>query len=95
MSERSFYLVTYDVADDKRRTKLARHLEAIGDRVQDSVFELYLTAAELEKLLKQVRRLIKPAEDSVRIYFICSDCRGKVRTEGLGRLTPAPGVRIV
>jgi len=38
-------LVTYDISDNKRRTKLATFLEGYGRRVQKSVFECFLTQA--------------------------------------------------
>jgi CRISPR-associated protein Cas2 len=95
MAESGFYVIAYDVTDDKRRSKVARTLEAIGERVQGSVFEAYLTPAELEKLLKKIKKLIKGEEDSLRVYLLCGACREKVHTEGRGKVTPPPGVRIV
>jgi CRISPR-associated protein Cas2 len=95
MAERGFYVIAYDIVDDKRRSKIARYLEAIGDRVQGSVFEAYLTPAELEKLLKKLKRVLKAEEDSLRVYLLCAACREKVHTEGRGVVTPPPGVRIV
>ena len=41
-----FYLVTYDITDDQRRTKVAKILEDFGDRVQYSVFEMILDRVE-------------------------------------------------
>jgi CRISPR-associated protein Cas2 len=93
--ERSFYLVAYDVVDDKRRAKTAKYLESIGDRVQGSVFEIYLTKAEVDKLLKKAAKLLKKEEDSLRIYLLCESCRGKVINLGPKVTTPPPGVVIV
>jgi CRISPR-associated protein Cas2 len=95
MAERGFYVIAYDIVDDKRRSKIARYLEATGDRVQGSVFEAYLTAAELDKLLKKLKKVLKGEEDSLRVYLLCGACREKVHTEGRGKVTPPPGVRIV
>jgi CRISPR-associated protein Cas2 len=95
VAERQFYILAYDVVEDRRRTKLARVLESLGERVQESVFEAYLTQAELDKLLKKVKKLLKADEDSLRVYLLCSACREKVRTEGRGKVTPAPGPKIV
>jgi len=53
MAERAFYLLTYDIADPKRLVKIARIMEANGERVQDSVFEAYLSEEELVKLVKK------------------------------------------
>ncbi len=95
MAERGFYVVAYDVVADRRRAKIAKYLEAVGDRVQESVFECYLTAAELAKLQKKLGKVLNQEEDSLRYYFLCSDCRGKIRTAGRGQVTPPPGVKIV
>jgi len=95
MPDRLFYLLTYDIADPKRLAKVARALEAVGERVQDSVFEAYLTAQELEKLLKKSGKIMKESEDSLRIYLLCGACREKVRCIGQGRLTPPPQTMIV
>lgn len=93
--ERSFYLLTYDIANPKRLVKVAKYMESIGDRVQDSVFEAYLAPPELEKLLKKMDKLMVLKDDSLRIYNLCPPCRERVRTIGVGKLTPPPGVTIV
>lgn len=95
MSARSFYLLAYDIADDRRRAKIARALESLAERVQDSVFEAWLTQAELDRLLRKTGKIMKMEEDSLRVYFLCQDCRGKVRAVGAGRVTPPPGVVIL
>ncbi len=95
MAARAFYVMTYDITDDKRRTRVAKLLEQLGERVQDSVFELYMTPAELDKTVKRAVKLIDAAEDSVRVYYLCDGCRAKVRTAGVGKVTPPPGVVIV
>jgi CRISPR-associated protein Cas2 len=93
--DRSFYLAAYDITDDKRRAKVAKYMESIGERVQGSVFEVYLTPEELEKLVKKAGKMIKTSQDSLRIYQLCESCRGKIRAIGQGKVTPPPGVVIV
>ncbi len=95
MSERWFYLLAYDIADPKRLVKIAKIMESIGERVQDSVFEAYLNEAELERLLKRVERVMEMEEDSLRIYFLCGACRSKIRCVGVGNVTSPPSVTIV
>lgn len=95
MSVRAFYLLVYDIPDDKRRTRLAKRLKASGERVQYSVFEAYLNAAELQRLLVQVKRLLDEDEDSLRIYNLCQACRGNVTIVGKGEVTEKPGLMIV
>lgn len=95
MSDRYFYVVVYDIVDDKRRTKVARQLEALGKRVQYSVFEVYLTHDELKTLLNRLKKLIKNNQDSIRGYNLCSSCRKRVLSLGVGLITPPPDVVIV
>jgi CRISPR-associated protein Cas2 len=93
--ERNFYLLVYDIADNKRRLKIAKACESIAERVQFSVFEAYLTPVELQKLVKQTNKIMKNEEDGLRVYIICASCKAKVRVFGLGKVTPEPGVTIV
>lgn len=64
---RRHYLVTYDVSDDKRRTKLYQTLLGAGDHVQYSVFTCDLNQTELAALRGQVRPLIHHLEDQLLI----------------------------
>jgi CRISPR-associated protein Cas2 len=93
--KRSFYLLTYDIADPKRLAKIARAMEAVGQRVQDSVFEAWFAETELEKTLKKAKKIMNEKEDSLRIYSLCSPCRDKVRCLGQGKVSAEPGVVII
>jgi len=72
-----FVLVTYDISDDRRRTRLHDRLLAFGVPVQYSVFECRVDEAELERLRAMVRKTIRPRLDRVRFYRLCEACRGK------------------
>jgi len=93
--DRAFYLLAYDIANPKRLAKVAKAMEAVAERVQDSVFEAWLNAVEVEKILKKVSKIMNEEEDSLRVYMLCAQCREKVRCVGLGKVTPAPGLVIV
>ena len=93
--ERNFYVLAYDIANDRRRSKIARLCEAVAERVQHSVFEGYFTPPELERLLMKAGRIFNEKEDSLRIYQLCASCRAKAATRGQRELTPPPGVVIV
>ena len=77
-------LVSYDILDDRRRTKLAHALKDYGRRVQYSVFECNLTAPQVERLRARVDTLIDNGEDSVRLYLLCGHCRERVEVLGVG-----------
>ncbi|WP_448380885.1 CRISPR-associated endonuclease Cas2 [Gloeomargarita sp.] len=69
-----FYLIIYDLPDNKsankRRTRLHKLLSGYGKWTHYSVFECFLTAVQFTKLQTQMEELIKPDEDSVRIYVL-------------------------
>lgn len=85
-----FYLVVYDLPDskaaNKRRTRLHKMLCGYGKWTQYSLFECFLTAVQFAKLQTQVEKLIKPNEDSVRIYVL--DAGAVKRTIAYGSEKP-------
>lgn len=90
-----FYLVSYDITDDKRRLKLAKHLENFGDRVQYSVFECLLTNDLLQKMKTGIEKTISPEEDSVRIYPLCANCGREIQIFGQGEICSEVDVYII
>ena len=70
------YVVTYDITNDKRRTKLSDLLGTYGNRVNYSVFEIELSEARREKLLYEIelKKLINKKYDSLRFYHLCENC---------------------
>lgn len=77
-----FILVSYDIPDNKRRTKLAKILEDYGERVQYSVFECDLTAKQQAKLLKEMEGVMVVQEDSIRVYRLCVGCVKEIKALG-------------
>ncbi len=75
--------VSYDIADDKKRTRLAKKLLNFGQRVQYSVFECNLTKKQIAEMKKQILPLIDREKDSLRIYRICDTCRKQVESFGI------------
>lgn len=65
-------LITYDIANTKRRTKVATLLEGYGVRVNYSVFELDIAKRQIAPLLQQIEGLAD-TKDSVRIYSFNQD----------------------
>lgn len=59
------YLIAYDIAEDVRRTRVAKKLESYGDRVQYSVFVVDARPAKLVRLRAQLLDLIDEGTDSV------------------------------
>jgi len=87
--------VAYDIPDNRRRTKLAEHLENFGRRVQLSVFECLLEEKQVERMQAGIVRLIEEEQDTVRIYRLCAACEERVEILGQGVRSEDPDVYIV
>lgn len=90
-----FYLVSYDIPDDKRRTKLAKAIRDFGDRVQYSVFECILDDALFMQMTGRITSIIDMNEDSVRIYKMCSACEKQIQIIGQGDISRIEDVYII
>jgi CRISPR-associated protein Cas2 len=89
-----FLVVSYDIPDDRRRTRLHRHLKGFGMRIQYSVFECVLDDPEVARLQTIVRQTIKHGEDHVRYYRLCENCVSRIIALG-GTVTEAQRTYVV
>ncbi len=90
-----FYVISYDIPDDRRRNQLAKVLKGFGTRVQYSVFEAHLNRTQYEELKRAVARVIDSSEDSVRCYALCSACTTRIEVPALGDVTSDPQTIVV
>jgi CRISPR-associated protein Cas2 len=68
-------IVAYDIADDRRRSRVARELEAIGDRLQESVFQIPRRIGLCpDAVLARLRPLIDAAQDRIDVFTQCRHC---------------------
>ena len=81
-SRTTFYVVAYDISNDKRRTKIHKTLSGFGQWTQYSLFECHLNDKQYVQLRQKLDCLLKADEDSVRFYMLCAECLGKVETVG-------------
>ncbi len=82
-----FVLVTYDVsttdgAGKKRLRKVAGICKDYGVRVQNSVFECVVNAAEYRELKHKLIRAIDEKQDSLRFYSLGDKYQTKVEHVG-------------
>jgi CRISPR-associated protein Cas2 len=77
-----YVVVSYDISEDKRRTKVHKMLKSYGQWMQYSVFECDLTETQYAKLRLRLSKVIKPEQDSIRFYFLCRCCQDKVERIG-------------
>lgn len=78
-----FVVISYDIKDDKRRSRIFKTLKNFGQWMQYSVFECELDKANLLRLKDRLDRVIDASEgDSVRFYFLCEGCKRQIERIG-------------
>ena len=71
-------LISYDISNDKVRTKFAKYLSKFGFRLQYSVFEITnsdTVLANIENEIKNVYMKAFTEEDSVIIFDLSATCK--------------------
>ncbi len=81
-------VITYDVSTETsagktRLRKVAKQCTNYGQRVQNSVFECLLDAAQLKQLQNRLQQLINPETDSLRFYYLQDNWRSHVEHFGV------------
>lgn len=82
MEDKSFLVVIYDISNNKRRTRLHKTLKNYGTPVQYSAFECILTKSEIQKMKKEIGKILRPKSDHLRYYFVCAACKQKIEIVG-------------
>ncbi len=81
-----FIIVSYDIPDDRRRTKVMKTLKDFGSHVQYSVFECDLTPETYRRMRKKLDELVDKKEDNVRFYVLSLEDVKKRRVVGKERI---------
>lgn len=82
-------VVSYDVTDDRARTRIAQELLKHGQRVQESVFECVVEEKHVDALCSAlVEALGEHEAGNVRIYRLCETCFR--RSLGIGEVRRGP-----
>jgi CRISPR-associated protein Cas2 len=83
---RSTYIVSYDIADDKRVKKVFKAMRDFGDHLQYSVFECQFTPADLARCRAALADIIHHEEDQVLFILLGpSEGRGDRVINALGK----------
>ncbi|MBU0751738.1 MAG: CRISPR-associated endonuclease Cas2 [Gammaproteobacteria bacterium] len=93
-------IVSYDVSTEtaagrKRLRRVARVCESTGQRVQKSVFECKVDAAQLEELERRLLAEIKLEEDCLRFYHLTEPVELNVREYGKFRAVDFEGPLVI
>ena len=87
-------LITYDentedASGKKRLRKIAKQCVNYGQRVQNSVFECLVDAAQCKKLQSALIKLMDAEKDSLRFYYLGNQYQTKIEHFG-AKATYAP-----
>ena len=78
-----FVVISYDIRNDKRRTRIFKTLKNFGQWMQYSVFECEVDKMNFLKLKDRLDDLIEAdKDDSIRFYFLCESCKRQVERIG-------------
>jgi len=80
-----FWIIAYDIADNRRRGRIDRVLKNYAVRVQESVFEGWISHARLHQLKRELSAEMNMACDHIRLYALCHWCEGLIKSQGKGR----------
>ena len=86
-SEMMLVLITYDVntedsAGRRRLRQIAKQCVNYGQRVQCSVFECLLDAAQCRSLQAKLCKIMDPEKDSLRFYYLGNRYESKIEHFG-------------
>lgn len=71
-------IVSYDISDDKTRTRFSKYLKKFGHRLQYSVFEIDVSERMLDVIEAEINnKYLKKSnqEDSVIIFRLSNTCK--------------------
>lgn len=71
-------IISYDIADDKLRTRFSKFLSKFGGRLQYSVFEIRNSERALENITTQITHYFEKRfsqTDSVMIFDLSKQCK--------------------
>jgi CRISPR-associated protein Cas2 len=85
------YLITYDIADDKRRSQVFDMLSDNGDHTQFSVFLCQLSPEELARLSGRLKEALHEGEDQILVVNLGKAMYDiELEIEAIGRCFKAP-----
>ena len=79
--QRTKYVISYDIAKNSPRTKLATLLLDYGERLQKSVFQAELSREEVKIIQERAAPYVE-AQDSLCFFPLCRSCVGGIVVVG-------------
>ena len=91
-----FFLVCFDIVEDRTRNRVVKIIKQYGYRVQKSIFECSpMTEEQFLKMTHRLEDVIDHTQDSVRLYPLCRGCLNKVEFSGIGEAPVAVSFRVL
>lgn len=85
MTMEGFWIIAYDISHNCRRARIDRVLKNYAVRVQESVFEGWISHAKLRQLKRELKAEMDEKQDHIRLYALCHWCEGAIKSQGKGR----------
>lgn len=76
---RRWYLVMYDIRDDRRWRAAYSILKGWGERLQYSVFRVCMNDRDREKLRWELSKVLDPV-DALLVVSVCDSCVERTKT---------------
>jgi CRISPR-associated protein Cas2 len=76
MSQKNWYVISYDITETKRWKKVFKRLNGYGRRLQYTIFRCRLTKIEIEKLRWELEKDLS-TDDKLLILNVCERCENK------------------
>jgi CRISPR-associated protein Cas2 len=85
MSEERLFIVTYDIADQKRWRRVFQAMNGYGEWLQLSVFQCRLSRRRRAELETRLRELVKNGEDHVLLIDVGPADKTELAVASLGK----------
>lgn len=85
MSEERLYIVTYDIADQRRWRRVFKTMQGYGDWLQLSVFQCRLNRRNRAEMETALRELVKAGDDHILIIDVGLADRVHLAVESIGK----------
>lgn len=78
----NYYIITYDIEEDRDRNKIMKILKDYGNRLQYSVYQCNLDEKNLMALVKKLQKRLRSQNDSIIVFKLCNKCYSEIRMYG-------------
>lgn len=80
-ADRHWYLISYDIREQKRWRLAYKMLRGNGEWLQYSLFRCHLNKTELEAMRWELEKILAQ-EDDLLIIHLCNGCASRVQSHG-------------